>query len=146
MYMKKWVMVSIVVLFIISGIRYAVYKREQNLSLQQSKDRFDSSIQMSDNGVPSGYSSEIIQVKFREGTNVEDPWTLLPSHLRDSTTSVTSLSTLSEEQLNKIGAWPYLWFRITLKPGTDAAKFMKELRSLGNVKEAQFAPLPAPPR
>lgn len=107
----------------------------------------------SPSGVPPGYSSELIDVKFREGTNVDPPEGALPPHLRNAVTSIRRGFSLSEEQLNAIritgeslsnGRLPNLtlWFRITLKPGTNARAFIEDLRALGSVERAEFVPLP----
>ena len=99
-----------------------------------------------DSGVPPGYSSKIIQVKFKEGTKVIQPGALLPQNLRKSVASVTRLFTLSEEEMDNIGASGLnLWFQITLKPGTNAAAFIEDLKRLESVEIVQPAPLPAPP-
>jgi Ca2+-binding RTX toxin-like protein len=97
-------------------------------------------------GIPPGYSSEIIQVKFREGTDVDPPEASLPPDLRNSVASITRLFSLSEQELDEIGAGRLkLWFQITLKPGTDAAAFIEDLKRLESVEIAEPAPLPAPP-
>jgi hypothetical protein len=101
--------------------------------------------------IPPGYSSEIIHVKFREGTNVD-----LPPGLRNAAASSTRLFSLPTQQLNEIRARGRsrsgkalpdlnLWFQITLQPGTDAAAFIENLRRLPHVEIAEPAPLPAPP-
>lgn len=105
--------------------------------------------------IPLGYSSEVIQVKFREGTTVNSLGEPLPQNLRNSTTNIIRLFSLPEEKLNEIRNrginhsaknLPNLnsWFQITLKPGTDADKFIQLLRSLDSVEIAEPAPLPAP--
>ena len=98
-------------------------------------------------GVPPGRSSEIIRVKFLAGTDVDPPEDALPQGLRDQVDSIRPLiASLSKEELERIGADKLkLWFEIKLKPGTDAAQFMEDLRNLDSVEEAHFAPLPAPP-
>jgi subtilisin family serine protease len=106
--------------------------------------------------IPPGYSSEIIDVKFREGIKVSLRGEPLPQDLRNSMTSINRLFSAPEEQLDKIRETgvsrsakqlPDLnqWFRITLKPGTDADKFIEALRQLKSVEIAEPAPLPAPP-
>jgi hypothetical protein len=105
--------------------------------------------------VASGYSSKIIHVKFREGTSVDAPETLLPVTLRESVASVTRLFGLPEHKLESIrgsgetrsgGTLPNLnlWFQITLKPDVDAARFLDEIKRLDSVESAQLAPVPAP--
>jgi hypothetical protein len=103
----------------------------------------------------SGYSSRIIHVKFREGTSVDAPETLLPVTLRESVVSVTRLFSLPERKLENIrGSGETrtgktlpdlnLWFQITLKPDVDAASFLDEIKRLNIVESAQPAPVPAP--
>jgi serine protease len=106
--------------------------------------------------IPAGFSSEIVQVKFKEGTKVIHAAALLPQNLRNSVHSITRLFTLSEEEMDELRAMAEqfsgeplpnlnLWFQITLKPGTNATKFLENLRSLDSVDIAEPAPLPAPP-
>jgi hypothetical protein len=97
-------------------------------------------------GVPSGYSSELIDAKFRDGTNVNPPEEALPPDLRDAVASIHQVFSLSEEQLRRIAANRLqLWFRIHLKPGVDPVDFMEKLKRLSSVESAQFVPKPAPP-
>ena len=106
--------------------------------------------------VPEGYSSELIDVRFREGTDVEPPEETLPPDLRNAVASIRRGFSLSEEQLNEIrmtgeslsgDGLPNLnlWFQITLKPGTDAVAFIADLQALESVEHAEFVPLPPPP-
>ncbi len=96
--------------------------------------------------VPPGYSSEVIHVKFREGTAVQTPEALLPPDLRDSVASISRLFSLSKEKLEQMGGSSFnLWFRIVLRPGTDAGAFLEHLKQLDSVEVAEPAPLPAPP-
>jgi hypothetical protein len=99
-------------------------------------------------GVPPGYSSELIEVKFREGTDVDPPEVALPPDLRDAVASILRGFSLSAEQLRRRGADRLqLWFRINLKPGVDPVDFMERLKQLTSVESAQFVPKPAlPPR
>jgi hypothetical protein len=106
---------------------------------------------------PAGYSSMILQVKFREGTDVSAPKQLLPPELRGSVADITRLfSGLSKEKLDKMKAagersrgekLPDLttWFKITLKPGTNSAEFVEKLKRLDKVETVQYSPLVAPP-
>jgi serine protease len=106
--------------------------------------------------IPSGYSSENILVKFREGTVVDQPEILLSQELLDSVKRITPLFTLPKnklkdlkdrgEQLSK-QKMPNLslWFTITLKHGVDAVDFMEKLKLLNSVELVEPAPLPAPP-
>jgi hypothetical protein len=96
--------------------------------------------------IPPGYSSEVIHVKFREGTEVQTLGALLPPDLRDSVVSISRLFSLPKERLEQMeGSRLNLWFRIILRPGTDAATFLEELKHLDSVEVAEPAPLPAPP-
>lgn len=97
-------------------------------------------------GIPPGYSSKIIQVKFRPGTKVSLPEALLSPELKKSVVNIVPLFSLPEQELERIGAGRLqLWFQITLISGTDAAGFLEDLKLLDSVEVAQFAPLPAPP-
>jgi uncharacterized repeat protein (TIGR01451 family) len=96
--------------------------------------------------VPPGYSSELIDVKFREGTNVDPPEDALPPDLRNAVASIRRGFSLSEEQRRRTGADRLrLWFRIGLKPGVDPVDFIERLKRLNSVESAQFVPRPAPP-
>ena len=106
--------------------------------------------------IPPGFSSEIIQVKFKEGTDVHPPSRPLPPDLLNSVGRITRLFTLSEQEIDGLRAMGEqvsrnplpnlnLWFQITLKPGADAATFIKNLRRLDSVETAEPAPLAAPP-
>lgn len=106
--------------------------------------------------VPPGYSSQAIHVKFREGTNVEQPLEGFPPGLRATVVSHTKLFSLPEEKLNELRAKESgrlgtplpdlnLWVEMTLQSGTDAAAFLVEMRRLANVEIAAPAPLPQPP-
>jgi serine protease len=106
--------------------------------------------------IPAGYSSRIVQVKFKEGTDVSVPEQLLPADLRASVANTTRLfSGLSPNRLDQmrvIGklkrgeALPdlNLWFKITLTGVADAPDFMEKLTRLDSVDTAQYAPLPPP--
>jgi len=97
-------------------------------------------------GVPPGYSSEIIQVKFVSGTDIDPPESILPVNLQSSVATIRRLSTLPDEELDRIGsAQLKLWFEIKLRAGVDPIQFIEELRRFSSVENAQFAPLPAPP-
>ena len=105
--------------------------------------------------IPPGFSSEIIQVKFKEGTDVHPPSAPLPPDLLNSVGRITRLFTLSEQEIDRLRTTGEqasrnplpnlnLWFQITLKPGADAASFIENLRRLDSVETAEPAPLPAP--
>jgi hypothetical protein len=105
--------------------------------------------------VPAAHSSKIIHVKFREGTSVDAPETLLPVTLRESVVSVTRLFSLPKHKLEDLRAKGEtrsgktlpdlnLWFQITLKPDVDASRFLDEVKRLDSVESAQLAPAPAP--
>ena len=106
--------------------------------------------------IPPGYSSEIVHVKFREGTAVYSPEVALPPHLKDSAAYMGRLFSVSEQKLEEIRAigerhsgqmLPDLnmWFQITLKPGTDAADYIEDMKRLESVEIVEPAPLPSPP-
>src|SRR5437867_3898411 len=106
---------------------------------------------------PPGYSSTDIHVKFRQSTPIESPELLLPADLRNSVASITRLFRgIPAEKLDKMKEFGEgrgrkklpdlnLWFKITLKPGTDPSDFIEKLKRLDGVEHAEFAPLPAPP-
>jgi serine protease len=106
--------------------------------------------------IPRGFSSDIIQVKFKEGTDVHPPSRPLPPDPLNSVGRITRLFTLPEEEIDRLRAMGEqvsrnplpnlnLWFQITLKPGADAATFIENLRRLDSVETAEPAPLAAPP-
>jgi serine protease len=105
---------------------------------------------------PPGFSSESIQVKFKEGTDVHPPSRPLPPDLLTSVGRITRLFTLSEQEIDGLRAMGEqvsrnvlpdlnLWFQIILKPRADAATFIENLRRLDSVETAEPAPLAAPP-
>ena len=105
-----------------------------------------------------GFSSEIVHVKFREGTDVTWPEQVvaqLPPDVVNLSSAVNTLFVLPRQTLNDLrargrrrsGRMPpdlNLWFQITLQPGTDADAFLEALRRLPIVETAEPAPLPAP--
>lgn len=106
--------------------------------------------------IPPGYSSEIIDVKFRDGVKVSVRGEPLPQALRNATAGINRLFSAPAERLVQIRETgvtrsarqlPDLnqWFRITLKPGTDADQFIAALKQVNSVEIAEPAPLPAPP-
>jgi len=96
--------------------------------------------------VPSGNSSNIIDVKFSNDAEVSKPENLLPSSLITSVSSIKPLISLSDGRLQNINASEMkLWMRIILKPNTDSEIFLKNLLSLPSVETAEFTSLPAPP-
>jgi subtilisin family serine protease len=106
---------------------------------------------------PPGYSSSEIHVKFRQGTRIDSPELLLAPDLANSVGSITRLfSGLSKDKLDKMKESGEgrsrkrlpdlnLWFKIKLKPGTDTAAFIEDLKQVPNVEVVEAAPLPAPP-
>ncbi len=105
--------------------------------------------------IPAGFSSELIQVRFAEGTDVDPPSDALPSVLLSSVESITRLFGLPEATLNELRARGEaasreslpdlnLWFEIKLIAGTDASTVLADLQAQPNVDEAQLAPLPLP--
>jgi serine protease len=106
--------------------------------------------------IPPGYSSEIIHVKFREGTSLDQPQMVLAPGLRNAAASITRLFSLPTQKLNEMRARGRnrsgktlsdlnLWFQITLQPGTDAAAFLEDLKRLPDIELAEPAPLPRLP-
>jgi len=106
--------------------------------------------------IPPGYSSEIVHVRFKEGSNVNPPEAALPPALLNSVASITRLFSLPEAALGQMRTRGQrlshktlpdlkLWFKITLKPGTDAGAFMESLKRLDNVEIVEPTPLPSPP-
>lgn len=106
--------------------------------------------------IPPGFSSELIQVRFSEGTDVDPPTDALSSSgLLPKVESIYRLFSLSESDLNELReageansgeSLPdmNMWFEIKLEPGTDASVFLEALKALPNVDEAQLAPLASP--
>jgi hypothetical protein len=110
--------------------------------------------------IPPGYSTEIVDVKFRDAGDLQSFKTTqtptLPPQLVGAITSMTPLFSVPSASLNTIRAQglsrsqkalPDLdrWFRIQLAPGTDAALFLEELRRSPDVEIAEPAPLPQRP-
>ena len=106
--------------------------------------------------IPAGYSSEIVHVKFRAGTVVYSPEAALPRYLRDSVAYMGRLFSISEQKLKEIRVMGEsqsgqmvpdlnMWFRITLKPGTNAADFIEDLKHLASVDIVEPAPLAVSP-
>lgn len=135
----------------ISQIRIAIFKFTIMVTILIS-----SSMAVASPPIPPGFSSEIVQVKFKEGTNVDSPDLLLPPDLRNSMVSITPLFSLPKPKMDEIMArgkkrsakkMPNLnlWFKITLKPSTNAADFIEKLKRLDHVEIAEPAPLPLPP-
>ena len=106
--------------------------------------------------VPPGFSSELIHVRFSEGTDVDPPEDALSSSgLLGSVAEIHRLFTLPEATLtdlrqageNSSGSeLPDLnmWFEIKLVPATDAVVFLQNLKALPYVEEAQLAALASP--
>ena len=105
--------------------------------------------------VPSGYSSEEIEVKFREGTVVDDPEVLLPPDLLASVKRISPLFPVPKERLKELRAKGEkrskkklpdltLWFMVSLKSGGILWNSWERLRGLDNVEIVEPAPLPAP--
>jgi len=92
--------------------------------------------------IPPGYSSSLIDVKFKEGTSVDHPEELFyPQQLKSSIDHIDALFAPSTKPgYEKLK----LWFRITLKPGTDALNFIAALQQLATIEIVEPAPLPAP--
>ena len=106
--------------------------------------------------IPPGYSSTDIYVKFKDGTAVDQPETLLPPELLYSVKKIGPLFTLPKEKLKDLKRKGEelskqtlpdlnLWFEIKLKHAVDAVDFMEKLRQLDNVDVVEPVPLPSPP-
>lgn len=107
-------------------------------------------------GVPPGYSSEIIDVKFRPIANTAIPASLLTPALSGLALDLRPLFSLQRQAITAMRAagaarsgQPVpdlnLWFRIVLTPGADASDFMQKLKALSTVDIVEPAPLPTPP-
>ncbi|MBM4467094.1 MAG: DUF11 domain-containing protein, partial [Chloroflexi bacterium] len=118
--------------------------------------------------IPPGYSREVFEVKFREGTRVRlrrDQLTGLSAQASEELSfifqkypvvSISRLFTQPEEKLDrmritgeKLSGKPLpdlnLWYRFTLKSGADAEAFIDAIKRLPDVEIVEPAPLPAPP-
>jgi hypothetical protein len=96
--------------------------------------------------LPTARVCKMIHVKFRTGTNIDSPLLLLPPELRKSVDRITRLFSLSDQQLERMGAPRLkLWFEITLKPETDMDVFLENIKRLDHVEVAEQAPRPVPP-
>ena len=106
--------------------------------------------------IPSGYSSEQINVKFMEGTEVNNLETLLPPDLQAKVKRISPHFNLGKNKLDNIKSKGEsfsgkklpslsLWYRIELKPGTDPVDFMDKLMQSGIADAAEPTPLPQPP-
>ncbi len=88
----------------------------------------------------SGYYDDIINVKFKAGTNISNTTSLLPENLMNNVSRIYPHT----ESLTDNSVMKY-WFRINLKPGTDGSEFLDKLTKLSNVEIAEKAPKPQPP-
>lgn len=108
--------------------------------------------------LPHGYSPTTIDVKFRDGSDVDllKMKTVLPRHLANSITHGNKVFNLPKDKLDKIRDRGRsdskkklpdlnLWFRLSLKPGTDPVAFLADLRGLPGIEIAEPAPLPQVP-
>ena len=108
--------------------------------------------------LPPGYSLTKIDVKFRDGTNVDllKMKTVLPRHLANSITHSNKVFNLPKDKLDKIREKGRshsqkrlpdlnLWFRLSLKPGTDPVAFLANLKQVPGIEIAEPAPLPQVP-
>src|SRR5262245_51242559 len=106
--------------------------------------------------VPPGYSSEIVHVKFRVVSPVYAPDAALPPYLADSVAEMRRLFSLSEQKLEEVQAIGesrsshmlpglHMWFQITLKPGTNAADYIEDMKRLSGVEIVEPALLPSLP-
>lgn len=103
----------------------------------------------------SGYSSTLIQVKIRQDLHGQNLENILTPSLYNSIAAASPLFSLPDQELAQLLATGEtrsaqelpdlrLWFVITLKPGTDSAAFIQEMKSLRGVEIAEPAPLPQP--
>ena len=86
--------------------------------------------------MPPGYDANLIDVKYRAGTDVFNPIMLLPQDLQGSVERIGPLAPMGGEK--------FRWLRIWLKPSTDESEFMRRLRLLEWVEIAEFGALPSP--
>jgi serine protease len=104
---------------------------------------------------PPGTSSELIHVRFQDGTDVNPPTDALPASLVPDVATIGRLFSLSESELDRLRAAGEtasgatlpdmrLWFEIRLKDGVNAVGFLSALRADPAVAEAQHAALPLP--
>jgi len=101
-----------------------------------------------------GYSSDIIQVKFVDGTQA-GPNELLPAVLLAMLSSSSPLFTVPVQIINNNNnneehlpdpVLPDLsrWWQLNLAAGTDGETLLGRLLAVGTVEIAEFAPLPQP--
>lgn len=108
--------------------------------------------------LPPGYSSTDIDVKFRDGTDVDlsKMKSVLPRNLANSITHSNKIFNVPNDKLDKIRekGWSHsrkrlpdlnLWFRLSLKPGTDPVTFLADLKQMPGIEIAEPAPLPQIP-
>ena len=117
-----------------------------------------------DQPAPAGQSTEVVHVKFEDGTDVQPPRGALPPQMRGSVRRIEPLFSLPAEQLEQLRERGRsqaaaagmgksfrdlpnlsLWFEITLNPNVDAETFLASLVVLPQVDAAELPPLPAPP-
>lgn len=118
-------------------------------------------IKISSLTIDPGYSREIIEVKFVEGSGVrlrngklvsltgQDLGAVYKILNQYNVLKIERLFTLPEEKLEEMKkpgiASLNLWYRITLDKGARTEEFINALNSLAIVEKAEPAPLPAPP-
>jgi hypothetical protein len=96
---------------------------------------------------PPGFS-DVIQVRFQEGTDVDPPTDALPPSLAAEVSSMRLLFTLPPGQLDALRAAGEdlpdlkLWFEIVLLSAADPGAFVDALLLLPSVDVAQFKPFP----
>ena len=98
----------------------------------------------------SVFAADIIHVKFKESAAIEQPMNLLTPSISNSVDSIARLFSLSEDELDNLrvdNSLPdlNLWFKIRLKSDVNTINFLKELKLLNSVEEAEIEPLPSPP-
>jgi hypothetical protein len=93
-------------------------------------------------GGESGMGPQV-DVRFKAGTQLDDPARLLPASLRASVVSVAPL--VNPEAAGRLNAERMArWFRLELAPGTAVAEFVPALAALDVVEVAERVPEPAP--
>jgi hypothetical protein len=84
-----------------------------------------------------------VDVRFRAGTQLDDPAALLPASLRVAVVGVAPL--VNREATERLNAERMArWFRLELAPGTKVAEFVSALAALDVVEVAERVPEPAP--
>jgi hypothetical protein len=94
--------------------------------------------------IPEGFSKELIDVKFREGTDIDHPQELIPNSLLKSIEAIKPLVDYPNKNYYEPNLMKY-WFRITLRTGTNPVEFINQLKGFDTVDTVEPAPLVQPP-